>query len=751
MEQGRYIQCFGEPVSIKELKTEKAVEIVEATKQHSAFQFVDAQVCPIRYEKLDKEDHHRYKELILLEVTVDITGKPAENIELIEPIMIECCPDDLATLPKVIPLRKGFPELPGVTLEKYRRGLSLKLYEDSSKVDHYLKWTAIDQLNRTSNWFNMAAHGNFPEESYRWRSIYQESLGKLVLPERFASLSDYCRLEGCRNRRNSSEIIQLFRDQKSQEYRSKGVKGRYHLFPVRLKTRLDKEILPIPENLSELQRRLRPNGTDIYRELRKFLSRQLNENEEEENAHLEARIILLLEPPIHKLHHDIYYYDCWVFLIDHKLEDLRNDFTNPDAPGFRSKRGIRLTMMRACRRGSSKLAATINRVIPLAEKRVTMIGVGELGYSVLSQMCRMGIGQWLVIDHGAVQPHQQNSGVFRQATVGYSKVSYISEELNRQFPEESENRVCGVSGNFFKFSFICDEESRKRYNETELFLDFSGSSTIRRSLAQNTSHKGRKASAYMPKGKSYSFFLLEDEERNFKLDVLEAQFYQQLISLDLESSNESSSLFDRTNSHDTVTLHGSLLSQRIRTSVTNKKQKLVIYQSDEISGAVQTYDITVFDPILAKFGRWTIVYNYGLLGKMLRFAQNKEYRESHGVLAGYFDTRYYQIYIVDLFPTPPADTSSPEAFLRGVEALWEKEALIRKKSDNQVFFIGDWYTQSSRVNNMIEKGEQSFLDDRTDVNRRMGYPGLLLIIGKDGRIKWILSGRERPGDQTHSE
>ncbi|MCR5312107.1 MAG: ThiF family adenylyltransferase, partial [Bacteroidaceae bacterium] len=154
--------------------------------------------------------------------------------------------------------------------------------------------------------------------------------------------------------------------------------------------------------------------------------------------------------------------------------------------------------------------------------KVSVIGTGTLGSAVIDHWVRQGCSEEInLVDFDILLPHNLSRHTLTTDKVMSSKVRSIKASYQGIWFQ----KINAIEGNFLTLS----QNDRERiYKNTELVMDFSTSIAVERKLANEECTPRRCTSFLNPKGDDV-VLLIEDKDRNFRLDLLEMDYYRNLI------------------------------------------------------------------------------------------------------------------------------------------------------------------------------------------------------------------------------
>lgn len=164
----------------------------------------------------------------------------------------------------------------------------------------------------------------------------------------------------------------------------------------------------------------------------------------------------------------------------------------------------------------------INNGIKEWFKKVGVVGTGTLGSAVIDHFVRQGCSEEIcLVDCDILLPHNLSRHTLTTDKVMTSKVRAIKDNYHGILFQ----KINTIEGNFLTLS---RNDRERLFKDTELVMDFSTSIAVERKLA-NEEHTFRRCTSFLnPKGDDV-MLLIEDKDRNSRLDLLEMDYYRNLI------------------------------------------------------------------------------------------------------------------------------------------------------------------------------------------------------------------------------
>ncbi|MCM7470846.1 Mov34/MPN/PAD-1 family protein [Enterobacter asburiae] len=364
-----------------------------------------------------------------------------------------------------------------------------------------------------------------------------------------------------------------------------------------------------------------------------------------------------------------------------------------------------------------------------------LAGVGALGSALAEIWTRIGWGKWTFIDPDRLLPHNLSRHIAEDCHIGLYKPHIVQHLTQSVYPNEPKHQAINKS------VLDDDDEIASAMKVASLVVDVSTTFEVPRTLALRDDAPRTVSMFLTPSGLS-SVMLMEDKDRQYRIDAIEGQYYRAIIEHEWGTTHLQHNYGDRwvgggcrdisvRMSYECIYLHSGILSRQLRQSVFSENARLCIWASDDISGTVNAHEIELFPVVSVDTGEWTVKYDQGLMQKLQQIRQQALPNETGGAILGVTDFKNRTIVLVDVLPEPADSKSSPTSFVRGEEGQQESLERVQRLTARVVDYVGDWHSHpqgytakaSSEDEKLIEKLHQKMSVD--------GLPVVMLIVAKD--------------------
>ena len=378
----------------------------------------------------------------------------------------------------------------------------------------------------------------------------------------------------------------------------------------------------------------------------------------------------------------------------------------------------------------NKILNSIN--IECGNEQIVLIGAGALGSQILNNCLRAGYGEWTIIDNDYFWPHNIARHVLTSKDIGYTKVSALAEYA---LTIQADAKINTVTDEFFSNSDAISTALKC----ADIIVDVSASVAVEKYLALDTETTARQMSCFLNPSGTSTIMLLASSDGKTRLDLLEMQYYRELILNERYSnhmvlpetmvySGSCRSISSRM-SQDDVSLSAALCSKALKIYLSDVNGKIVIWTHEDDS---VRKDIFAADNWVAcKCDDWTVEISESLLEEIISDRTQSMPNETGGVLIGAFDVARKRVYIVCQIKAPDDSVRAPTSFIRGCDNLPQQLEFINRTTVDNLTYIGEWHSHLN-VNTQKSMDDKKLHAAIVSHNRENCIPGCMLIIGERG-------------------
>lgn len=367
--------------------------------------------------------------------------------------------------------------------------------------------------------------------------------------------------------------------------------------------------------------------------------------------------------------------------------------------------------------------------------KIAIIGSGTLGSALTDHIVREGLTEELVItDYDFLFPHNIGRHILPANKVMTSKVKSIRDLYKGIFGQ----KLTAIEGNYLALS----KHDKERLNDgTQLIIDVSTSIAVERQLAHEPGAFRRCTSFLNPKGDDL-VFLMEDTARTHSLDLLEMDYYRNLIEdkrfehhlvqtgkvrTNTFSCREESVILN----YENVRVLAAILSQQIRKHFLDEKELLNVWHFSIEDGTVESQPMSVSTWSLYSSSNVTVFLSSIVEAKMKRMYDASPDVETGGCLFGSYDKDFGVIYVYYMIEAPEDSIHTPVSFVRGFGGLTDKYERITALTYHQVRYLGEWHSHPNMPNRPSATDDNQYKEMSAE-QQGQDLPFIQMIYGNDG-------------------
>lgn len=369
-----------------------------------------------------------------------------------------------------------------------------------------------------------------------------------------------------------------------------------------------------------------------------------------------------------------------------------------------------------------------------ADTRGVLAGVGALGSVLADLWIRQGWGQWTLVDPDRLLPHNLSRHIGFDSVVGLHKVDAVREIVAAAFPTWEPPKA--IAGSILEES----DDVLSALGAAEILVDVTTTFDVPRMLAKKADAP-RTASLFLTPSGLSSIMILEDLERQQRVDGLEGQYYRAILHNDWGSQHLAQHLGDRWVGggcrdislripNEYIHAHAGILARQLRLSLAQPQARICIWESSDQTGAISAHEVVPSQVHSAESAQWTVKYDAGLVEKMRQARIEALPNETGGAIIGVTDLKTKTIVVVDVLPTPPDSEASPNHFIRGQEGQAEALEDVHKRTANVVDYVGEWHSHPDGCPARPSSDDEKLLGTLQRKMSAEGLPALMIIAGQ---------------------
>ena len=692
-------------------------------------------------------------EIIVFETEVELGQHIVNDIQSVERIAVQFDPDD-NQFPEVLALRQDFPQVSHLNLRLHEIPRSLCLFDEPYE-DIKLSWTASAFVERIRTWLARTAKGTLHLDDQPLEPILPHGLIDIILPEKFYNESQLPEaVEIKRIIQRNGDIYTVILGTADQfnflEQELNFITFTFHTAAV-----CHGIIRRQPQTLSDLHALLAPG----YNLLGKIRDR-LNTVKKCHYDWLDREPLLLLrlpktrsqEGPVESIEYRAFRVaeSCKTVGQQIGLWDLNDEeiglLLEPDTT--QCGENVLVEILNPYVAFSKRRAKLYAGLQLECDPKITVIGLGALGSQVFLNLIRIGFGKWTIVDEDRLMPHNLERHALTSAWIGYNKAEALAAESNAMLNETDQIRHISADVLSGSNSEKIENALSEAYQESDILLDISTSVPVARHLTHDVDSRARRISMFLNPTATDLVVLCEDKTREYTLDTLEMQYYRLVLQTPKLSEHlrVSSSRTRYANScrdlsskipQDLVALHAATASRVFRSKIEGSNSFISVWRTDPSRFELSRFDAEVAKPTRLKIGKWTIVVDEFLMGKLSETRLKKLPNETGGVLLGFFDMQRNLCYIVDTILSPPDSTEWPTVYIRGCKDLRKNVADVGDRTAGMIEYVGEWHSHPAGCPPYPSDDDKKAFQWLDKHMRPEGYPALMSIAG-DNKIEFYI-------------
>ncbi|MEZ4750946.1 MAG: Mov34/MPN/PAD-1 family protein [Bdellovibrionota bacterium] len=659
--------------------------------------------------------------------------------------------------PQVLALRKDFPAVPHINVEIEEFPRSLCLYEDDYD-DLKRNWTALRFLERIRSGVSLPQKGALHDLNQPLEPLLPLSPFNLIIPEDLISSGDTLKplhLYGWED--GGHQVMFLSEVPNAPTNRPPQKQG--IAVPIRTPAQQATFIHSIPRSLQDLHDLLIPAEFDLIEHLRGILKGWMQNDEIRSHHHTYLWLIIsvplqrIVNGPVEKM-------STWAFMISEELATIGEKI------GVWQRQGQQLGYVMVPREYLAKdlpvclfnpifelsrnQAGLCNGEVERYTGKIVGIGMGALGSQVFDNLVRSAFGEWTVIDKDIFLPHNGARHALPGIYAGWGKATAMSAWANNTI---SGSQIAkGIVANVTHPKENASDVSAA-LDSADLILDMSASVAVARYLACDSEAKARRCSLFLSPSGTDLVLLAESSDRSTSLDILEMQYYRQILSepsLDGHLGDQGTRIrYARTCrdvtaviAQDLVAMHSAIGSRAIKNICRSENATIAVWRVNEATTEVTCSTLASAPVIRVAKGDWEIRTDQVFLDKVFAQRVARLPNETGGVLVGSFDNDRKLIYVVDMLPSPPDSIEWPTSYIRGYAGLRDQITSIQRRTLSNLSYVGEWHSHPQSHPSNASADDLAALTILADNMKAESLPAVMLIVGENDSYTFLV--REAP-------
>ncbi|ASC72406.1 hypothetical protein XM38_033630 [Halomicronema hongdechloris C2206] len=733
---------FGEVIS--ELTEDTLVipisrRVFRACSTHNLFELIELR-CFVH-------DGQRTAEMLVVDCTNDSVPTKNEIGILYQERIGLIFSTEETKMPEIRALRKDFPVTSHQNLVRKDEPASLCLYFEPWEVVQR-SWTPRSHLNRVLWWLSETARGTLHREDQPVEPFYFRSLFEIILPPNFDEKIQHPDFFLTLKRVENRVFLGCF----LQASRKKSVQIELTCLAIALQPVTHGFIEPFPYDLGTLDKQFSARGATLFDLLCAEIKRSVNGEGTPKVS--DSKTLLIFQIPVQRSGNSVverneykaFYLNinlgklgeaCGV-LTDgtdgnyYNIPAFGEDLSSNDA--WRSIDVEPIEIIFSLTYETARQASGITA--DTAELSGVLAGVGALGSSLADIWYREAWGTWTFVDIDYIKPHNLARHTAKHFQVGQFKANAVKQTVEETYFD-----------GYAKASAIVDSvtnwsnaDLKTAVESADLVVDATTTLAVPRDLA--IADLKRSASIFLTPSGHDSVLLLEDSDRNVRLDGLEAQYYEAILNNawgEQHLLGHQGHLWVGAGCRDVssvipvelLQLHAATLARQVRLRCEQPDPVISVWHVEQLSGTINVHTISVAANLTVAANGWNIIWNARLQDKARQIRAANLPNETGGVLLGYFDQKLQSIFVVDILSAPLDSAADSSGFIRGVQGLEEQIKMAQARTANIVSYIGEWHSHPPGISARPSGYDINLLSYLAEILNRDGLPGVMLIVGEN--------------------
>ena len=644
---------------------------------------------------------------------LEIPDEPVFDIRDEEEIAIICHPEDV-NIPEVYALRKDFPtELPHSNAKPYARPVSLCV-SDVAFADIRPQFNAHDFLNSIRRWFSLNSINRLHEANRPLEVFFGFQEVCCILNER-SDNNPYIKYSQKTKFSSTLEFVE-----KSE--------ATHYLVGIPTEKIYARNFVRIPQTMGDLKEVQSTDQISLTDSFLTILTKSIA-------GKATLPLVILVYITQASKDNNNTSHELFLLKTNYSPKEIVHKKTILSKNAFEKwfyELSVEVVLLEFM---ISRCENAINNGIKDCFNKVSIVGTGTLGSAVIDHFVRQGCSEEInLVDCDILLPHNLSRHTLSTDKVMTSKVRSIKDTYHGILFQ----KINAIEGNFLTLN---RNDRERLFKDTELVMDFSTSIAVERKLADEECTFRRCTSFLNPKGDDI-VLLIEDKARNSCLDLLEMDYYRNLIVDERFSHHLEQTETVRTNTfscrsesmilnYENVRVLSAIISKQIRKYYTLGQACLSIWHFDAENGTVSSLPMTITNWHHEVLGDIKIYISDAVEKEIQTMTALSPDKETGGCLFGSYDRDHNSIYVYYMVPAPEDSIHSPVSFVRGFKGLTAEYERITKLTYHQVRYLGEWHSHPNMPNTPSVTDKKQF-EELWEEQQSQDLPFVQMICGNNG-------------------
>ena len=374
--------------------------------------------------------------------------------------------------------------------------------------------------------------------------------------------------------------------------------------------------------------------------------------------------------------------------------------------------------------------------------KVTILGVGALGSAVVDNIVRSGRVKTLnIVDNDVLMPHNVTRHILDEDDLMEYKVGAVKKKYKG---------IDGLKIHAIKEDFLCAKTHTldRVMTQASLVMDISTSVAVERHLALDLDQYGtRRGTLFLNPQGTDEVLLVEDMQREHRLDLLEMDYYRQVIlSPQLEhhleqAENQTTNYYSCRSesvvlSNERVKMLSAAFTMQIGNIIGREDAGIYIWQLNPEEGTLSRIRIEADSWHEYKAGDVRVFVSDAVLKEMNDLREERLAAdnpiETGGTFIGAYDVDRRIVYVVYMIPAPQDSVEQGTAYIRGVDGLADEVNGIVVKTAYQMGYLGEWHSHPRGYSNKPSATDEQLYGKMSKKLLLQDRPFVMGILSDDG-------------------
>lgn len=704
-----------------------------------------------------RRDASTRNETIVLEVRVAVSQLSKYPILPIERIAVTFFFDDRCQ-PEVVSLREDFPIVLHLNLRDEELPRSLCLY-DVSYDALKLRWTAPGFVERVREWLSLTSAGELHQDDQPLEPLLLGGFPPLIIDP-----SSYTALASAEGLAKQFFVTALgTSDQGPTAYRlepaEKNSNTDTHRVVAMIAAPREHGILrQAPHTLKDLLDLCEREGLPLRRRLRESLP----DWKDDKQSGTRQLVLMILFPKVREQGDEAKDWDTLAFFLLSTVENIGVALgvweRGPSgelglligASEERGTEGIRVAILNPVLSLTKVAAAAFNGTQAIDDSFV-MVGVGALGSMLLANLVRKGFGRWTLLDKDMFYPHNGARHLLPGNAAGFPKVQAVQAVVESFYADQV---ILGAHVADVLHATKYDGSFDACFQAARAIVDCSADIPVARHLALQVQSDARRVSVFLNPNAEDLVILAEDARREFKLDVLEMQYYSILLNTHELSKHLEGSIarlrygrscrdLSAVISADAVTRNAAIASSALPKILTKDAPAVKVWAGLP-DGSVFHFEGTLVPSYEAEVNGTRVVWDQNTLNQLRELRRSRLPKETGGALIGHWDHSRRTLYILAATKAPKDSNEELTGFVRGADPELQRSLeSAAEVTGGAAQYVGEWHSHPDGFSTEPSKLDRKLFDWIEAQLAVDGLPPVMLIVGSED-LRFV-TGREGSG------